>query len=912
MEPVQSARSAAVRREDDQISILIVEDEAIIALHLQHLLENFGYRVLASASSGREAIDKAERYAPDLILMDISLEGDMDGIQAATRILESRPTPVIYMTSYADPRTFQRAKGTDPFGYILKPVDEQELYTALELALLRQRKEKSLIKAEDWYPLAGRIYMDGFWHWNALTDELFFSPRSRSVLGIETDDGPQSLRDFIALVHPEDRANFERDLQEHLNGASPFLDVIHRIQVDQDNVRWIHSMAIAVRDAQGRAQLLTGSLGDITGRKKTEQSLDESRRFIQGIMEAMPAVLYIYDLLDAKPYYINRQAQEILGARADRFMESGGSEFRRVFHFDRPAQERLALFRGETGASIADTEIRIEREDGDSRWLSLREIVYSRNEFGAPQQILGTAYDITGRKQAELALIQEKEWQTVTLGSISDGVLTTDRRGDIISINRVARNLLGVEEDAALGQPISQLCRFIDERSHEALADPIERTLQTGERVEHYRPATLANRESGEPFISFTANPLHNERAEIIGAVLVLRDVTEQLRTERELRKMQALDSLGILAGGIAHDFNNILTAIQNNISLAALSAEDPSALRLRLGEAEKACIRARGLTHQLLTFARGGSPIKKTTSIPELVVETADFVLRGSRVSAVYEIAEDLWPADVDETQISHVINNLALNAMQAMTDGGRIYVSLSNLDQNRAAARDPLLERDHYVKLSVRDEGPGISREHLDHIFDPYFTTKKMGSGLGLSSAYSIIKKHDGHIRASSAPGHGALFEIYLPARPGAAVSPREARDEPVRGVGRILLMDDEEDIRDTLAQILNRLGYEVATADDGESAVELYRQACAKGPEFDVVILDLTVPGGMGGLQAANEMRRAGGKARFVVSSGYSNDPVIADFPSYGFDGGLAKPFLIKDLSRLIRQLIDAPVS
>ncbi len=408
-----------------------------------------------------------------------------------------------------------------------------------------------------------------------------------------------------------------------------------------------------------------------------------------------------------------------------------------------------------------------------------------------------------------------------------------------------------------------------------------------------------------EPFVSCTANPLHNDAREIIGAVLVLRDVTEQVRTERELRRIQSLDSLGLLASGIAHDFNNILTAIQNHISLAQLE-EDEQRRQQRMKDAERACQRAHALTQQLLTFARGGAPVKRTTSLIEVLRDTAEFTLRGSRVVAVYDLPDDAWPADVDPSQLSHVINNLTLNAMQAMPDGGRVHLSLQNLDQSGANPPDPLLPEDYYVRIDVRDEGPGIPADHLDRIFDPYFTTKQRGTGLGLSSCHSIIKRHDGHIRVVSRPGEGAVFSIYIPARPGARVLPRVEEGGVYTGAGRVLVLDDEAEIRETMISILGRLGYEVAVAADGAEAVRLYGEALDQGAPFAVVILDLTIPGGMGGLDAVGEMRNRSAEARFVVSSGYSNDPVIADCLRFGFDAGLAKPFRLKELSALLHAL------
>ncbi|MBX7058059.1 MAG: response regulator [Leptospirales bacterium] len=890
------------------VSVLIVEDESIVLFHLKHLLESFGYHVAAAASSGEEAIEKAALYQPDLILMDISLPGAMDGIQAAAAIRQSRKTPLIFLASYSDPATFQRAKSVDPFGYIPKPINEQELYTALELAQLRQRREQALVRAEDWAPLAGRLLMDGFWHWDVNADRLSFSPRAGPVFGQGADQLPTTMAQFRALIHPEDRDTFAREVQALIDGESPLLDIIHRTVHLDGEVRWLHTTAAGTRDSSGRTWIVSGSFGDITARKQTDQSMQENRRFLHGLMEAAPAILYIYHLQEAKPYYINRQSEQIIGESVAELMTLDGHKFRRALDLESPDKRRLEFLQHGVLGEIHESEVRLERPEHDLRWLAVRELVYAVTPEGIPQQILGVANDITGRKQAELALIQEKEWQSVTLGSISDGVITCDQSGMIFSLNVVARRLLGIGRQGLNGlYELNEFCEFLEERSQALLPDPLHQTLKRGEPLEYYRCLLRlrSNTDRTELFVSCRANPLHNDARQIIGAVLVMRDVTEEVRTERELRRVQSLDALGILAGGIAHDFNNILAAIQNNLSLAQMDAPAAPAIQKRLEDAERACLRARDLTQQLLTFAKGGAPVKRITSLAEVLHDTVDFTLRGSRVSAHYDLPDDIWPADVDESQISHVINNLALNAVQAMPSGGRLRLGLRNLDQRALTQRDPLLPADHYVVIELSDEGPGIAPEHLDHIFDPYFTTKEGGTGLGLASCYSIIKRHDGHIRVLSRSGEGATFLLYLPAQPGAA--PAAAAPQAVlrKGSGRILLLDDEAEIRETLRSILERLGYSVEDAADGAGAVARYQQAFEKGQAFDVVLLDLTIPGGMGGLEAARRMQAISSRARFVVSSGYSNDPVIADAARYGFDAALTKPFRARELSEALHK-------
>ncbi len=388
-------------------------------------------------------------------------------------------------------------------------------------------------------------------------------------------------------------------------------------------------------------------------------------------------------------------------------------------------------------------------------------------------------------------------------------------------------------------------------------------------------------------------------RAELVLAL----DVTERRRLEAEARKAQRLESLGMLAGGLAHDFNNLLTGIIGNISLANLYAKADSEVRERLIEAEKAAFRARDLTQQLLTFSRGGAPIKKTSSLRDLIRDSVSFALSGRRSKCEFEIPDDLWHAELDEAQIGQVIYNIILNADQAMPEGGTIRVACENTVVSPSDGIS--LRPGRYVKISIADRGVGIQREHIGKIFDPYFTTKQRGRGLGLAISYSIVKRHEGYIYVESEKGKGSVFHVYLPASDKRASYP-ETRPELKTGRGRVLLMDDEETVRAVASAMLGSLGYEVEAATDGAEAIELFKKKAAEGKPFDLVILDLTVPGGMGGKETLQRLREMAPNIKAVVSSGYSNDPIMSDFEAYGFNGVIAKPYTMESLSQAIHSV------
>jgi signal transduction histidine kinase len=385
----------------------------------------------------------------------------------------------------------------------------------------------------------------------------------------------------------------------------------------------------------------------------------------------------------------------------------------------------------------------------------------------------------------------------------------------------------------------------------------------------------------------------------------LLEQIAARQRMEEEVLKARKIKSVGVLAAGIAHDFNNLLTGILGYVSLAKMVAQTDAIVVTYLTEAEQACQRATALTQQLLAFAKGGAPVRHTVSIGELLKECVSFALRGANMRGDTQIAADLWPVDVDAGQINQVIHNVILNALQAIPGGGTIQVRAEN-DVLAAGVPFPLPEG-RYVKITVQDSGCGIPQEVLSNIFDPYFTTKPEGSGLGLTTAYAIVIKHEGYITITSEVGVGTTVVIYLPASQKATVPAQPHPPVPLSGSGRILVVDDEEMIRDLLRQLLEGLGYSVACVQDGTEAVAAYQRAQAAGQPFTVVILDYTIPGGMGGLETLSRLRTLDPQVKALISSGYANNPVMADWAYYGFRGVVAKPYTIAQLQEALYNVL-----
>lgn len=398
---------------------------------------------------------------------------------------------------------------------------------------------------------------------------------------------------------------------------------------------------------------------------------------------------------------------------------------------------------------------------------------------------------------------------------------------------------------------------------------------------------------------------LEKETGLPVAVATISRDLTERKRMEDELVKAQKLESLGVLAGGIAHDFNNLLTAIMGNIMLAKMRPGPEGNLMEWLGEAERATIRAKDLARQLLTFSRGGMPVKSVLNIGPIIREAAHFSLSGAPVQCEIVLPPDLRLVEADAGQISQVVNNLLLNARQAMPGSGVISIVGENVTVDDQTGLP--LPPGPYVSLIVKDTGIGIAEEIQTRIFDPYFTTKQTGSGLGLASCYSIVKKHGGHIEVDSRIGDGATFLIYLPAALGKTEEERIEEGRPITGAGTVLIMDDDEAVRAVATDMLEFLGYEATAVASGEEALAEYKKALASGAPYDVVITDLTVPGGMGGRELMQKLHAVDPRVKAIVSSGYSNDPVMSNYREYGFSGVVVKPYTNTELAKVVSAVI-----
>ena len=486
--------------------------------------------------------------------------------------------------------------------------------------------------------------------------------------------------------------------------------------------------------------------------------------------------------------------------------------------------------------------------------------------------------------------------------SMIDGFIRTDSSGKIIECNASFLELVGYT-----AEELSRLSYFdlTPDRWHNKEFHVIQNEVLPLGFSGVYEKEYLRKDGSAVP-VEIRTCLLKNGNDAVEGMWSIVRDISARKRAEEELLKANKLESIAVLAGGIAHDFNNILTAMLGNISLSKMMLDRTHSCYDLLNDAEKAGIRAKDLTQQLLTFSRGGAPVKKSTLLPSIIRDSADFVLRGSISKCLFSIPDELWPVHADEGQISQVIQNLVINADQAMPKGGVISITARN--KVIKEGENPRLGSGRYVEITISDSGVGIPESFLPDIFDPYFTTKQTGSGLGLSICYSIIKNHAGIIDVKSEIAHGTAFTVTIPAAesvPDPVIG--ETSHGSLQGQGRLLIMDDDAMIRSFMNSLLTEFGYTVDFASDGEEALTLYEQAVAERKPYSLSIMDLTIPGRMGGKETIELLHRQHPSAVVVVTSGYSNDPVMDTPEKYGFSGVLAKPFTAEILLSLIKEML-----
>lgn len=670
-------------------------------------------------------------------------------------------------------------------------------------------------------------------------------------------------------------------------------------------VRWYQSTYAPEFSKDGEVESVLSVGFNITKLKEAQEELFQREQEFRTLVENSPDIIVRYNR-EGRMLYVNPAIEKIIGLPPEKYinkkLEDIGLPAERVEFWNSLLEETFREGQQQTVSFALNTV-------NGLRYYQTR-IVPELNSTGEITSILHISRSITRLKETEQALATANERLMVTLASIGDGVIATDTSGKITLINKAAELLTGWESSEAESLTLKEVFPIFAEKSGESELPQLIKVINDGAAFSLSGNTKLLTRDKVERILDGSAQPIRNQLGDIVGAVIVFTDITGRRKITEELQKTDKLESVGILAGGIAHDFNNFLAAILGNLAFIKRSFKPEDKLYKNLTDAEMACLHARSLTQQLLTFSKGGAPIKRATSINELLRETTTFALRGSNVRCQFDLPQNLWLADIDEGQISRVVNNLVINAQQAMPAGGILKVKAENiaLHSGQESWQGVLLEPGSYVKISITDQGVGIPREYLSRIFDPYFTTKQEGSGLGLAVSYAIVKNHNGYITVDSEQGVGTTFDLYLPApisteQEANRVEVDSNKAATAKTKLRVLVMDDQELIRELIYDLLTDEGHLVTLTKDGTEAIASYKEALQAQEPFNAVIMDLTVPGGMGGQEAIKHLKQLNPDVRVIVSSGYSNDPVTSHYRDYGFVGVVPKPFDLDDLLRVL---------
>jgi PAS domain S-box-containing protein len=740
-------------------------------------------------------------------------------------------------------------------------------------------------------------------------------------------------RTILDIRPPDEQAKLRGIVTAPQTGpVPPFAGQWHHVRKDGS----VRAVEVFTRNIthEGRAAVLVLPI-DLTEKIQAETALRESEERYRLLFEQSPLAIVEFDYTGLKPWFeelraagvtdlaahleanpalreevlrrapmveLNEPTVRLAGGRDKRELMA---RIREVFTPDAVRVRCENAARIWNGVTTNEGEIEVRRLDtGELRALAFywrMQTVDGRPSFKRTQTVL---VDITERKRAEAALRESEARYREVFENALDGIYRSSPEGVFISANPALARMLGYDSPQELlatdgksgGAPL-----YVKPGRREEF----RALLKTGEYVTNFE--SEIRRKNGERmWISENVRAVPGAGGRVAYYEGFVSDVTPRRRLEAEMLRASKLESVGILAGGIAHDFNNILTVVLGNITLAEQDTEAQASVAALLRDAKRATLRARDLTQQLLTFAKGGDPVRAAVELPELLRESVDFALHGAKARAEYAIAPDLWPVNADKGQIGQVVQNLVINAVQAMPQGLVVVVRAENHQLAERAALP--LPAGRYVRLSVEDRGVGIPAEHLAKIFDPYFTTKQSGSGLGLATVYSIVKKHQGHVEVESQLGVGTKFHLWLPAAAAAeAKAPVRRFDGDVAGA-RLLFMDDEPGIRTMAELFATRIGLKVELAQDGAQAVEKYREARATGRPFDVVIMDLTVPGGVGGREATEQLLAFDAAAKVIVSSGYSRDPVMANHRAHGFRGILPKPYGLEQMRAVLHGVLQ----
>ncbi|MGD9850026.1 MAG: PAS domain-containing protein [Nitrospirales bacterium] len=732
---------------------------------------------------------------------------------------------------------------------------------------------------------------------------ISLSPSIESLLGFSPEYFQSDFRAFFATIHPEDRNLFIREWEYQSLEVPYMVSLEYRLLTEKGAYVWVREESLVSMVNEQHEKVFQGVLMGEGAPDRVSQELDRWDHEIKSLTENLPDIVGRVDR-QMRLLYLNRAWDSLEILPPEKYLGKPLGEFGLSSAVMGIFEEKIrGVF--DLGDPIV---FEISQPIGQNSRIFEFRLFPESMETGRIKTVLVVCRDITEARTHRLAF-QESEEKFRQLAETIDSVfwIWDAEIQRIIYVSPAYEKLWGGNAEKLMNNPFDWLSMVVPDDRGRVENLFLKRMGLKSLDIE-YR---ISPKQSDIRWIHNRTFPMHGVDGPKNRVMGIAQDVTERKKWEEERLRSAKLESLGLLAGGLAHDFNNLLTTILGQVSLAKFGLDPSHPLYVRLIEAEKASTRAQEIAGQLLTFSKGGVPIKRVLTLGSLIEDNVRLVLAGSNVRPVFHIYEPLAYVSVDAGQICQVIHNLVINARQAMGQGGECTIHAYNISSDELPHADFVHQEprhSQWVRIDIVDQGIGVSPDHLDKIFDPYFTTKATGSGLGLATSYSIMRNHGGMLLVDSQVGSGAKFSMLLPAIVGSEVTQEMVPDQFHRGDGKILIMDDELQIRRVLGEMVETCGYSYQTAKDGREALQVFHEALERGTPFSAVILDLTVPGGMGGKEVIGELRELDPHVKGIVVSGYSNDPVLAHFKEYGFKGRVAKPFNLVDLSNVLNAVLN----
>jgi two-component system NtrC family sensor kinase len=886
--------------------ILVVEDEAIIARDLQWRLQGMGYEVPYIVATGEDAVIKVQEFKPDLVLMDIMLLGPMDGIQTADKIRATDDIPVMYLTSYADEEIVERAKITEPFAYLIKPIGDRELYSGIELTLSKHRTEKQLRENEKWLSTVLSSIGDAVITTNTEGNIVFMNPAAEGLTGWSIQEAlGKDVEEVFNIINEKTEEKITNPVHKVLTKKTVTTLAHHTALITRSGTKIpIADSSAPIKDEDNNFIGVVLVFSDITERKKAEEALRKSEEQVRLLLNSAAEAIYGLDL-EGNCTFCNPSSLRLLGFEKEEDLL--GRKMHNLVHHTRidasPYPEGhcriYEVMKSGKGVHV-DDEV-LWRADGSSFYAEYR--CYPVKADGSIIGAVVTFLDITERRQAE------KFIQNI-LESVGEGFIVIGKDFRILSANRAFCDFVKMPVEEIIGKHCYEISHHIKKPCYEAGEEcPVNTTFQTGKP--HTIIHTHYDKEGKPSFTETRSYAMKDESGEVLSVIETINDITEKKRLESQLRHAQKMEAVGHLAGGVAHDFNNILTAITGYGNLLKMKTKEDDPARYNIDQILASVERGANLTQSLLAFSRkqimNPRPINFNT-IVESVLRLLKRLI-GEDIELTTKLTKEDVTVMADSGQIEQILMNLATNARDAMPDGGTLTIETERqeLDKEYVASHGFGVPGS-YILISIADSGMGMDEETRSKIFEPFFTTKEVGkgTGLGLAMIYGIIKQHMGYINVYSEPEEGTIFRIYLPLieKEVEKVTHTEAAPS-VGGTETILLAEDDDAARNLTKTVLEQFGYTVIEAKNGEEAIERFSE---NKDRIQLLVLDVIMPK-KSGPDSYEAIRKTTPNAKAIFISGYTADIILKKGVDKERLNFVSKPFSPQDILKKIREVLDS---